>query len=145
MHLALEKLHNAAKMLHKGKSPGPDGIPPELYQGIWDIVGPLILKSMNYATDHGTLLRDTNIDLINLLLKKDKDPLSCSSYHPLSLKLANVKVLSKALVLQLEPYIDNLIHYDQTSFLKTSLASDNMHNKGTGSSLSNGNSNCVER
>ncbi len=29
-------------------------------------------------------------------------------------------------VLRLEPYIDNLIHYDQTGFLKGRLASDNI-------------------
>ncbi len=31
--LTLEELHNAAKLLQKGKSPGLDGIPPELYLG----------------------------------------------------------------------------------------------------------------
>lgn len=110
--LTLEELHNAVKLLQKGKSPGPDGIPPEHYLAIWDTVGPLILKSMNYAIDHSTLHRDQYVAIITLLIKKDKDPQSCSSYRPISLISAEVKILAKALVLRLEPYIDNWIHYD---------------------------------
>ncbi len=125
--LTLEQLHNAAKLLQKGKSPGLDGIPPELYLAIWDIVGTLILKSMNYAIDYDTLHRDQNVAIIALLLKKDKDTLSCSSYRPISLISADVKILAKALILRFKPYIDNLIQYDQTGFLKGCLALDNIH------------------
>lgn len=47
--ITLHELHEAAKSLKRGKSPGIDGIPPELYLAIWDVVGPLILKSINFA------------------------------------------------------------------------------------------------
>jgi len=73
-------------LLKKEKSPGPDGIPPELYLAVWDVVGPLILNSMNYAIKHGMLHRDQNTALIILLHKKGKDALNCSSYRPISLK-----------------------------------------------------------
>lgn len=122
--LTLKELHNAAKMLLKVKSPGPDRILPEFYLVFWDIVGPLILKSMNYAIDYSTL--NQNVALITLLLKKNKDPLSCLNYRPISLISSDVKILAKVLVSRLEPYIDNMIHYDQTSFLKGRLAPDNM-------------------
>ncbi len=79
-----------------------------------------------FKNTFGTLHRDQNVAIITLLLKKDKDPLSCSSYRPISLISADVKILAKALALRLEPYIDNLIHYDQTGFLKGRLASDNI-------------------
>lgn len=36
--LSLEELHEALKSLQKGKSPGLDGLPPELYLEIWDVV-----------------------------------------------------------------------------------------------------------
>ncbi len=89
-------------------------------------MGTLILKSMNYAIDYDTLHGDQNVAIITLLLKKDKDTLSCSSYRPISLISADVKILAKALILRFKPYIDNLIHYDQTGFLKGRLASDNI-------------------
>lgn len=124
--LTLEELHSAAKSLKKGKSPGPDGIPPELYLAVWDIVGPLILNSMNFAIKHGMLHRDQNIALIILLQKKNKDPLNCSSYRPISLINSDVKILAKALVSRIEPLMDILIHFDQTGFLRGRLAADNM-------------------
>ncbi len=34
--LSLEELHVSLKSLQKGKSPGLDGLPPELYLEIWD-------------------------------------------------------------------------------------------------------------
>ncbi len=123
--LTLEELHNTAKLLQKGKSPGLDGIPPERYLTIWDIVGTLILKSTNYAIDYDSLHRDQNVAIITLLLK-EKYPLSCSSYRPISLISADVKILAKALILRFKPYIDNLIPYDQTGFLKGCLALDNI-------------------
>ncbi len=43
--LSLEELHVSLKSLQKGKSPGLDGLPPELYLEIWDLVGILMLNS----------------------------------------------------------------------------------------------------
>ena len=51
----------------------------ELYLAVWDIVGPLILNSMNYGIEHGMLHRHSNATLIILLQKKNKDRLNCSS------------------------------------------------------------------
>lgn len=124
--ITLNELYNATKSLRKGKSPGPDGIPPELYLAIWDIVGPLIFHSINHAVDCGKLHRDQNVALITLLLKKNKDPLNCSSYRPISLISSDAKIFAKALVSRVEPHINSLIHFDQTGFIRGRLAADNM-------------------
>ncbi len=79
--LSLEELHVSLKSLQKGKSPGLDGLPPELYLEIWDLVGILMLNSFNFAIEHGVFHRDQKTSLISLLLKKGKDPLDCSSYR----------------------------------------------------------------
>ena len=65
--LSLEELHEALKSLQKGKSPGLDGLPPELYLEIWDVVGTLMLDSFNFAIEHGTFHRDQKTSLISLL------------------------------------------------------------------------------
>ncbi len=51
--LSLEELHVSLKSLQKGKSPGLDGLPPELYLEIWDLVGTLMLNSFNFAIEQG--------------------------------------------------------------------------------------------
>ncbi len=66
----MEELHVSLKSLQKGKSPGLDGLPPELYLEIWDLVGILMLNSFNFAIEHGVFHRDQKTSLISLLLKK---------------------------------------------------------------------------
>ena len=38
-----DEQHRALKCLNKGKSPGLDGFPPELYLELWDMAGTLML------------------------------------------------------------------------------------------------------
>jgi len=67
-----------------------------------------------------------NTSLISVLLKKDKPPLRCGSYRPISLITTELKLLAKVLVRRLEPCVGKLIHWDQTGFLKGRLVSDNI-------------------
>lgn len=124
--ITLDELHEAARSLQRGKSPGMDGIPPELYLAVWDIVGPLMLDSINFAIKGGSFHRDQKLAIITLLLKKDKDPLDCSSFRPISLICADVKIFAKALVTRIEPLVNKLVHHDQTGFIKGRMASDNL-------------------
>ncbi len=64
--LSLEELHVSLKSLQKGKSPGLDGIPPELYLEIWHLVGIPMLNSFNFAIEHGVFHRDQKTSLISL-------------------------------------------------------------------------------
>ena len=110
--------------MNKGRSPGVDGIPPELLLAFWPQVGPLILNMIHQATKVGSFTK--NQATITLLLKKGKDPNECSNYRPLSLLNADVKLYAKVLALRLEPFMSKLVNPDQTGFIKTRLASDNV-------------------
>ena len=55
---------------------------------------------------------------ISLLLKKDKDPLSCGNYRPISLPCADVKLLAKMLARCLETLLPTIVGTDQTGFVK---------------------------
>ncbi|KAG1924766.1 hypothetical protein F2P79_025947, partial [Pimephales promelas] len=112
--------------MNKGKAPGLDGLPPELYLAIWDLIGPLLLDSINFAIDTGCFHRDQNTALISLLLKKGKEPLCCSSYRPISLIGTDVKLYAKVLARRLGPVASFLIAHDQTGFLKERFATDNV-------------------
>ncbi len=124
--LSLEELHVSLKSLQKGKSPGLDGLPPELYLEIWDLVGIPMLNSFNFAIEHGVFHRDQKTSLISLLLKKGKDPLDCSSYRPISLFPCDLKIYAKVFASRMEKVIHSLIKEDQTGFIKGRNASDNM-------------------
>lgn len=55
--------------------------------------------------------------LKQLILKKDKNPLDCSSYRPISLLCCDFKILTNSLANQLNDVIPTLIHQDQTGFI----------------------------
>lgn len=107
-------------------SSGLDGIPPELLLAHWDLIGPLLLNSINYSLKIVSFHRDQKTVLISLLLKKDKDPLECSSYRPLALLNSDFKIYSKVLAKRLEKHVHGLVHFDQTGFMRGRLASDNI-------------------
>lgn len=59
---------------------------------------------------------------ITLLLKKNKDPLDCSSYRPISLTNCDGKVFSKVITLHLESVLHYLISNDQTGFVRETVS-----------------------
>lgn len=124
--ITLEELCKALISMKKGKSPGWDGIPPELYLAFWDLLGPPLLDMINTAIDKGAFNSGANTAILTLLLKPNKDPSQCSNYRPLSLLNGDVKLYAKVLASRLERYLIKLVHNDQTGFIKSRLASDNM-------------------
>lgn len=116
MPVTLDELYKALNSLNKGKSPGLDGIPPELYLASWPQVGPLLLGMIHSAIENGSFSNNTNIAIISLLLKKGKDPTECQNYGPLSLLNTDIKLNAKVIASQLEPCMTSLVHVDQTGF-----------------------------
>ncbi len=70
--LSLEELHVSLKSLQKGKSPGLDGLPPELYLEIWDLVGILMLNSFNLQLNMGHFIEIKKHHWFHYFLKKGK-------------------------------------------------------------------------
>lgn len=83
--ITLEELKLAAASMNRHKSPGLDGVLPDLLLEIWDLVGPVLLNSIQHSLDVGYFNGDQRAALISLLLKTGNDPLDCGSYRPLSL------------------------------------------------------------
>lgn len=88
----LVELEMALRSLNKGKAPGFDGIPPELYLRFWSQLGPLLLNMINRAISSGSFSRDVNTVTITLLHKKGKDSNECANYRPLSLLNVDIKL-----------------------------------------------------
>lgn len=82
--MTLEELLKALKATNKGKTPGIDGIPVELYLELWDVLGPVWLDTLNYAIERGAFHRDLNTALITVISKPGKDSLECANYRPMT-------------------------------------------------------------
>ena len=81
---------------------------------------------IQYSIKEGSFSRDVNSALISLLLKKGKDRVECPSYRPLSLLHADLKFYVKLLARRLQGYMTELVHGDQTGFIKSRLNTDNV-------------------
>lgn len=91
--------------MNKSKSPGLDGLPPELYIALWHELGPHLLNMLNSSIQKGGFSSNSNIAAITIQpKKKDKQPTECSSYRPLSLLNTDFKLYSKVLATRLESY-----------------------------------------
>lgn len=110
--LTLEEIKSSLSLLQNGKCPGPDGFPTEFYKTFSDKLSPLLLNMFNKSYKSGILPQTLCQAIISLILKKDKDPLQCSNYHPISLLCADVKLLAKLLVRRLEPLLSTIIAPD---------------------------------
>lgn len=60
--------------MRTGKSPGPDGYPPEFFKKFKDKLAPIMLEVFNESLGNGSLPPTLTQAKITLLLKKDKDP-----------------------------------------------------------------------
>ena len=72
----------------------------------------------NESMQNGNLPPTLRQATISLLLKKDKDPLFCGNYRPISLLCADVKLLAKMLARRLETVLPTIVGTDQTGFVK---------------------------
>ena len=67
------------------KSPGNDGLTVEFYKIFWNIVGELLVASLNYSYDVGELSNSQTKAIIILLEKKDKDKRHISDWRSMSM------------------------------------------------------------
>ena len=108
----------AIQSMNSGKSPGPDGYPVDFYKKFSDQLAPLLLEMFNHSFERGTLPPTLLQASISLIFKRDKDPLSCASYRPISLLPVDVKILAKILARRLESVMPSIISEDQTGFIR---------------------------
>lgn len=116
--LTLLEIKEAINSMNSGKSPGPDGYPVEFYKKFSNQLAPLLLEMFDYSYRNGSLPTSLMQASISLIYKKDKDPLNCTSYRPISLLSVDVKILAKVLAHRLEPILLLIISEDQTGFIK---------------------------
>ena len=115
--ITISEVKEAIDSLQSNKSPGPDGYSTEFYKTFSMTLAPVLVRLFNDAFLKGQLPPTLSEASITLLLKKDKDPLLCGSYRPISLLNVDYKILAKVLACRLQKAIPTLINPDQTGFI----------------------------
>ena len=72
--LTVAECLKSLQLFENNKSPGDDGLTAEFYKAFWNIVGKLMVESLNYSYDYGELSNSQKRAIITLIeKKKDKD------------------------------------------------------------------------
>lgn len=126
--ISIEELELSLKSMKKGKAPGSDGIPPELYLRFWHILGKYLLDGLNDSIQRGLLSPNQRRSVITLIPKKGKDKRFIRSWRPISILNADYKVFSKLLSKRLAGLLPLLTNLNQTGFVKSRYIGNNVLN-----------------
>ena len=117
-NLTRSKLFEALRSFKNNKTPGNDGLTAEFYLAFWPLLEKQLVESLQFSHVHGQLSTSQKQALIILLEKKDKDRRFIKNWRPISLINVDVKIVSKAMAKRLEPFLLEIIHYNQNGFVK---------------------------
>ena len=106
------------KELKFNKTPGYDGLPVEFYIVFFNDIIDMLLNCYLYSHDHGFMSSSQRNGIITLLPKKDKDPLYVKNHRPISLLNTDYKIIAKVMANRLKVCLHQIIHEDQTGFMK---------------------------
>lgn len=95
------------------------------YLSFWDELGQPLLNMIQYSNRVGSF-NSANMAIITLLPKPNKDFTQCGNYRPLSFLNNDVKLFAKVLASCLDTFMTKLVHNDETDFIKSRLAADNV-------------------
>ena len=96
-----------------------DGFTVEFYTYFFQLLGNDLIASFNEAHEKSELSISQRRGLITLIPKDDGSLLDLSNWRPyITLLNVDLKIASKAIAKRIEPTLPNLIHSDQTGFVK---------------------------
>lgn len=108
----------AIQAMPKGKCPGPDGLPLEFLKIFWPEIHPIFMPAINNILK-GDTPPSWSYASISQLLKKDKNPVDCSCYRPISLLNVDYKIVEKLLARRFKKVLPKIINPDQAGFVKS--------------------------
>lgn len=114
------------RLRNNNKSPGNDGLPIEIYKVFWAKIGPEFLNALNQAKENSKLYIAARRGLITLIPKKECDLLQIGNWRPITLLNCDYKILPKVLANRMQPVLADIIHPDQTGFMKNRHIHDNI-------------------
>lgn len=113
--ISVSELHQAAKRLARGSTPGSDGLPLEFYLCFWDVLGVPLCQVITSCIERGLLPPSSRCGLIKLLCKDERRRTDLGAWRPITLLNADYKIFAKVLQLRLGRVLDLVISPAQAS------------------------------
>ncbi|CAL1380556.1 unnamed protein product [Linum trigynum] len=113
---SIEELKAAVSMMGPLKAPGHDGLNPMFFQRFWDVVAPAVHDFASRCWDEPQKIKEVN-ETILVIIPKVKRPVQIEQFQPISLCNVGYKILTKCLAERLKPFMLDLVHETQMSFV----------------------------
>lgn len=113
------------KSMASGKSPGPDGFPPEFFVKAWSVVGHDTAAAILYFFESVQLPRIINSSAITLV-PKHSNANHMSHFRPISCCNAIYKCIGKMITMRLSGVMNSLVSLNQSAFVPNRSIGDNV-------------------
>ena len=124
--LTYDECQEVLETFQADKAPGEDGFTAEFYKHFFELVGNDLIASFNEAHVKGELSISQRRGVITLTPKEDGSLLDLSNWRPITLLNVDLKIATKAIAKRLDQVLPNLIHSDQTGFVKGRYIGENI-------------------
>ena len=114
----VKEIWDSLASMKNGKTPGNDGLTKRILFDIFCELGRLMVTAFNYSFSNGELSTSQKQAVIILIQKKDGDVRFIKNWRPILLLNLDLKIASKAISYRLRQVIPDLIHPDQTAYVK---------------------------
>ena len=101
--ITIDEAYKAPKRMRCGRTPGCDGLGPEIYLHFWDQLCKPLIQVTHFAYEKGTLHLSARRGIINLILKKNRDPVYLKNWRPLTLLNTDYEIIAKIIALCIQP------------------------------------------
>ncbi|CAI5458325.1 unnamed protein product [Closterium sp. Yama58-4] len=118
-----QEVKQAFKALANNKSPGRDGLPKELFEQNWDVLGRDFMKLARSFSD--TALLPASIkEAVTILLHKKGDKDNLDNYRPITLLNFTYKILARVVADRMKQWLHLVISEEQYGFIPGRRMSD---------------------
>ena len=115
--ISLEECTKVLNSFPLSKVPGNDGLPVEFYKTFWNLVGNILVDSLNESFVKGEMSSSQKQAVITLIEKKEQDRCDLKNWRPISLLNVDAKIASKAIAERMKRLLPNLIHENQSGYI----------------------------
>jgi len=116
--LTKDELLNALQGFQPGKTPGDDSFAKEFYETFFELLWRNLIDSFNEGFQTGKLSISQRRGIISLIPKDENNLMVLSNWQSITLLNVDYKILASAIAKRIEQKLPNLVHSDQTGFVK---------------------------
>lgn len=103
-----------------------DGFTSEWYKEMQDQLIPTLVRAFNCVLKEKIIPPSWRDAIISVIPKEGKDKLDCGNYRPVSVLNIDYKLFTAIFSQRLEKILPDIIHQDQTGFIKHRMTQDNI-------------------